>query len=131
MIPRRSARINNAMSAGIKSSPQSHCGTPKLIRSVSFSWQFLPDRLRQQNLGDQQAATAHQTKWEEIPILLVFFHAYSRFFQLVDVAIDLLQRLSICCSEKLAVRNFRDFPQTRFVKFNTLVFVKHVAQGIR
>src|SRR6266853_1920233 len=143
MIPRRSARMNNATSAGIKSSPQSHCGAPKLMRStrfppegqpisaISFSWQFLPDRLRQQNLGDQQTATAHQAKREEIAILLVLFHAHGRFFQFVDVAIDLFQRFGIRRPEKLAVRNFRDFPQTPFVKFNTLVFIKHVAQGIR
>src|SRR5437762_12294925 len=121
MIPWRSARINNATSAGIKSSPQSHCGAPKLIGSISSSRQFLPDRLRQQNLSDQQTATAHQAKWEEITILLVFFHAHGRFFQLVDVAIDLLQRFGIRCPEKLAVRNFRDFPQTSFIKFNALV----------
>src|SRR5437762_12692726 len=128
MIPWRSARINNATSAGIKSSPQSHCGAPKLIGSISSSRQFLTDRLRQQDLSDQQTATAHHAEREEIAILLVFFHTHGRFFQLVDVVIDLFQGFGICCSEKLSIGNSRHFLQTRFVKLNALVFIKHVAQ---
>src|SRR5205809_7438050 len=123
MIPWRSARINNATSAGIKSSPQSHCGAPKLIRSISPSRQFLPDCLRQQDLSDQQTATAYQANWKELTVLLVFFHADGRFFQLVDVVMDLLQGFGICCPEKLSIGNFGDFPQACFVKFNALVFI--------
>src|SRR5438034_5793604 len=125
MIPWRSARINNATSAGIKSSPQSHCGAPKVIGSIASSRQFLPDRLRQQDLSDQQTATAHQAEREEIAILLVFFHTHGRFFQLVDVVIDLFQGFGICCSEKLSIGNSRSLFHTLFVTFYALLSIAH------
>src|SRR5205814_6496763 len=91
-IPRCSARANNNARTGITASAQNQIGVPKVIRSTSPSRQFLPNGLRQQKLRDQQTAAAHDAKWKQIAVLLIFFYGHGRFFHLVDVAVNLLER---------------------------------------
>src|SRR5438128_7648936 len=69
--PRCSARTNRAAKMGIPSNAQNHSGAPKFIRSTR-SRQFLPNRLRQQKLRDQQPGAAHDAKWKQIAVLLIF-----------------------------------------------------------
>src|SRR5439155_19261673 len=91
--------------------------TPKRIReqaiqrlnaSTPLLRQFLPDRLRQQNLREQQTAAAHEAQRKQITVLLIFLHAHGRFLQLVDIVINFLERLGIGCPEEFAVSNLRN-----------------------
>src|SRR5262245_33556193 len=95
--PRCPARTNNATKSGIRSNHQSHCGVPKLIEFVEAlnrpsveagsSWQLRPHGLRQQNLRQQQPATAHETQRKKVAVLLIFLHANGRLLQRVDIVI--------------------------------------------
>src|SRR5262249_35593002 len=93
-------------------------------------WQFFPDRLRQQNLCDQQPASPHQAQRKQITILLIFLYAHRGFFQLVYVVVDLLERFRVSRSEKFSVRNFRNLSQTGLIKLHRLVFVDNIAQRV-
>src|SRR2546423_15541185 len=94
-IPRCSARANSNARTGITASAQNQIGAPKLIRSTSSSRQFFPNGLGQQKLRDEQAAAAHDAKRKQISVLLILFHGHGGFFQLVDVAINLLERFGV------------------------------------
>src|SRR5712691_9232320 len=130
VTPRCSARANSTARTRIASSAQNHIGAPKLIRSTSPSRQFLPNGLRQYKLSDQQTAAAHEAEWKQIAVLLIFFHGHGRFFHLIDVAVNLLERFGVGCPEKLAIGNLRNLSQAGLVKFHALVFVEQIAERV-
>src|ERR1700730_3417727 len=152
--PRFSAIRNTATKNGIAIKPQNHCGAPKLMDGASFQLanskdrnlescatflvrstaslrQFFPNRLRQQNLPEQQTAATHDANRKEIAVLLIFFHAHGRLLHFVDVAINLLERFRIRRAKKLSARNLGNFLQPRLVEFYPLFFVKDVTQRVR
>ena len=61
---------------------------------------------------------------------MIFFYAHSRFLQLVDVLVDLFERLRVGGAEKLSARDLGDFIQPGLVEFHALVFVEDVPQSI-
>src|ERR1700730_9820936 len=127
---RCSARTNKSARIGIATNAQNQIGAPKLIRSTASSWEFFPDGLRQYELGNEKTAAAHNAKRKQIAILLIFFDGHRRSFQLVDVVINLLERLAVGRTEKFSVGDLSNFPQTGFVKFHTLVLIKNVAERV-
>src|SRR5262245_60613155 len=84
---------------------------PRTRRRMSFfcemtpSRQFFPNGLRQQQLGEQKSRARHQTSRKQIAVLLIFLHRDSRLLHLVDVAIDVLERVGVSRAEELAAGN--------------------------
>src|SRR6267143_2437530 len=97
-----------------------------LNASTFLSWQFFPNRLRQQNLSEQQTARAHDADGKQIAILLILFHAHGRFLNLVDVLINLFERLRVGSTIELSVCNFRHLLQPGFVEFDAPSLIKNV-----
>src|SRR5438874_1940561 len=65
-----------------------------------------------------------------MPVLLIFFHRHGRFFHLVDVAVNLLERFGVGCPEKLAIGNLRNLSQAGFVKFHPLVLIEQITERV-
>src|SRR5438270_9704963 len=128
---RCSARKNKTARTGTASNAQNHPGDPKFIRSTSSSWQFFPNRLRQEELGNEQPSAAHDAEREQIAVLLIFLHRHGRFLQLVDVAVDLFERFRVGRAEKLPVGDLRDLSQARFVEFNPLILIEKITEHVR
>src|SRR5205823_13842796 len=91
-----------------------------LNASTLSSWQFLPNRLRQHNLRDQQTESAHKAKRKQIAILLILFYIHDRFLELVDVSVNLLQRFRIGRAIELAAGNLRHLFKSGFVELHPL-----------
>src|SRR5688500_15514114 len=125
---RRSARAKSSTSNGIASKAQNQDGAPKFI-CVS-SRQLFPDRLRQEQLCEEQPQARHDTGREQIAVLLILFHRHRRLLQLVDIGKNLLERFRVGGAVKLAVGALRYFFQPRFVEMHALVLINDISKHV-